>query len=97
MRPATHTELLLSCCRHLANIAKTQLLSFVAELNCVDKSNKTLLPPYQRTLREKPKTNFGLIIYSPSSKFLTHPRNLAKIGPLDVEIIDLTEIVKINK
>jgi len=37
------------------------------------------------------KTNLISIIYSHSS---TNPDNFAKIGPVDVEIIGLTEIVK---
>jgi len=35
-----------------------------------------------------------LIVYSHGS---THPANVAKIGPLDVVIINLKGIVKINK
>ena len=46
---------------------------------------------WQRTLRDR-KTNFQLIIYS---HIYTNPENLGKIGPVDVEIIGLTEIVKI--
>jgi len=40
------------------------------------------------------KTNFRLIIYGRSS---TNPANLAKIGQVDVEIIGLKEIFKIDK
>ena len=36
------------------------------------------------------KTNFRLIIYSHSS---INPENLAKVGPVDFEIIGLTGIV----
>jgi len=37
-------------------------------------------------------THVRLIIYIHSS---TNPENLAKIGPVDVEIIGLTEIIKV--
>jgi len=40
------------------------------------------------------KTNFRSFIYSKSS---TDPANLVKIGPIDVEIIGLTKIVKNEK
>ena len=44
----------LVCYRHLANIAETQILSFIAELNCVDQNTKRGLPQ-QRPLREQNK------------------------------------------
>jgi len=50
----------------------------------------------QRPLTDR-KTNFGLIIYSHNPN---NPENLAKIGPVDFEIIGLTGIDKtrqINK
>ena len=37
------------------------------------------------------RTNFRLIVYSHCS---TNPENLAKIGPVDFEIIGLTRIAK---
>jgi len=43
------------------------------------------------TFREGSKTNFRLIMYSHSS---TKSENFAKIGPVDVEIIGLSGIVK---
>jgi len=43
------------------------------------------------TFREGSKTNFRLIMYSHSS---TKSENFAKIGPVDVEIICLSGIVK---
>jgi len=52
-----------------------------------DTTNKHSLPR-QRPLGDR-KTNLRLIIYSPIS---TNP---AKIGQVDIEIIGLTEIVKI--
>ena len=52
-----------------------------------DTTNKHSLP-WQRPLGDR-KTNLRLIIYSPIS---TNP---AKIGQVDIEIIGLTEIVKI--
>jgi len=48
--------------------------------------------PWQRSLKDR-KTNFGSIIYSHSS---TNPKNLAKFGKVDFEIIDETEIVKMT-
>jgi len=54
----------------------------------VDKTNKDCFP-WQSPLRDG-KTNFRLIIYSHSS---INPENLAKVGPVDFEIIGLTGIV----
>jgi len=48
------------------------------------------LLPQQNPSKDR-KTNFTLIIYSHGS---TNPEKLAKIGPVDFEIIGLTEIVK---
>jgi len=42
-------------------------------------------------MRDRKKLNFRSIIHSHSS---TNPKNLAKIGPVDFEIIGLTVIVK---
>jgi len=70
------------CQRHLPNVTGT---------NCVDKANKKWLP-WQRPVRDL-KFNLLLIIYSHSS---TNPVNLAKIGPVDVEIIGLQGIFKIR-
>jgi len=63
------------------------------ELCSVDKANKYWLS------RQRPLSDlktilryFRLIMYSHSS---ANPGNLAKIGPVDVEIIGLTETVKI--
>ena len=57
-------------------------------LSFVDQINKVWLP-WQRPLRYK-KTNFRLIIYSHSS---ISRENLAKVGPVDFEIIGLTGII----
>jgi len=58
----------------------------------VDKANKDWLP-WQQPLRGR-KANFGSITYNHSS---IESGNLAKIGPLDVEITGLTEIVENKK
>jgi len=56
----------------------------------VDKSHENWLS-WQRALRDR-RTNFrSMINYSCIS---TNPEMLAEIGPVDVEIIGLTEIVK---
>jgi len=55
------------------------------KLSCVDKTNEKGLMPRIEKLAAR------LIIYSHSS---TNPENLAKIGPIDVQIIGLTVIVK---
>jgi len=55
-------------------------------LSCVDKNNKSWL---QRPLTDR-KTTVRLIVYSLSS---TNPDNVTKIGPVDFEIIGLTEVV----
>jgi len=57
-----------------------------------DKPNKNWLPR-QRPLRDR-KTNFRSFIYSQSS---TNPADRVKIGPVNVDIIGLTEIVKNKK
>jgi len=49
--------------------------------------------PRQHSSKNR-KTNFRLIIYGRSS---TNPANLAKIGQVDVEIIGLKEILKMDK
>jgi len=46
--------------------------------------------PRQRPLRDR-KRYFGSFIYGQSS---TSPANFVKIGPVDVEIIGVTEIAK---
>ena len=53
------------------------------------KADKNWLPQ-QHPSRDQ-KTNFRSFVHSPSS---TNPANWVKIGPVDVEIIRLTEIVK---
>jgi len=58
----------------------------VAELICVDKTDKNWL-----TTLQGPKPHFRLIVCSHSS---TNPANLATIGPVDVETIGLAQIVK---
>jgi len=54
------------------------------ELSSVDKTNKNWLPR-QRTLRDR-KTNTAIVL--PTTK------KLAKIGPLDFEMVGLTGVVK---
>ena len=56
------------------------------ELSSMDKANRNWLP--QQHLLSERKTNFRLIIYSRNS---TNPANLAKIGPVDVQIISWSE------
>jgi len=58
--------------------------------NCVDTVNKKLVA-VATSLEGSKKNNFRSFIYSHSS---TIPANSVKIGPVDVEITDLTEIVK---
>jgi len=59
------------------------------KLCCVEKTNNTWLL-WQRPMRNR-KTNFSLVIHSHS---FTKHKHLAKIGPVDVEIIRLRENVK---
>jgi len=59
------------------------------KITFVDKADEIWLP-WQCPLRDR-KVNFRLIIYSHSS---TNTENLAKIGPLDFDMIGLTGIVK---
>ena len=63
------------------------------ELSSMDKANRNWLPQ-QHPLSERKKTNFRLIIYSRNS---TNPANLAKIVPVDVEIISWSERNSYNK
>jgi len=60
--------------------------------SCADKADRDWLP-WQRPVMDR-KTNFTLIIIAIVRS--TNPGNLAQIGPVDVEIIGLTEIVKIR-
>jgi len=60
------------------------------ELSSMDKTKPTKIGCRgKRPLRDR-RINFRLFIYSHSS---TNPVNFAKIGPVDFEIIGLTEIV----
>jgi len=76
-RPAI--SLAASC--HLANIAKTQSPSSVAELNCVDKTNQLV------------DVAISLANHSPAAIFYKSCK-FGKARSVDVEIIGLTEIVK---
>jgi len=58
------------------------------KLSRVNKIKKWL--PWLRLFTDR-KINFNLIIYS---RICINPENLAKIGPVDLEIIGLTKIVK---
>jgi len=58
------------------------------ELNSVDKTKK--LVATATTLEGSKKTNFSLITHSLIS---TNLANLAKIGPVNVELIGLTGVV----
>jgi len=63
------------------------------EPNSVDKANK--IGCHGNVPLRIEKNTFSSFIYSQSS---TKPANFVKIGPIDVEIIGLTEITKnVNK
>jgi len=89
--PASSAALaLLVVRRHQARVTRTQFCWYLVE---ADKTNKNWFP-WQRPFGNR-KANFRSFIYSRSS---IDPAQLVKIvrGRVHVEIIGLTEIVKIN-
>jgi len=87
LRSATNFAVLLSYATAILRIS-LKLINLMTGLTSMDEINKWL--PWQRCMMDR-KTNFRLIVFSRSS---TKSKTLAKISPVDVKMLGLTQIVK---
>jgi len=83
---------LAACVQRITFVDKTTKYIFYVKVSIPDKTSKKI--GCSGNVSWGSKNYFRLIIYSKSS---INPENLAKIGPVDYEIINLTEIAKNKK